>query len=237
MIWLVTTVLAQTTGQTASTAATADTSVGFVRTALHDKLEVVHLVVHAEVKTSAGVTLQGGKRAWVQTLEVLEAFHEDHSRTALSVGSTISFFSWYDDSLPSTALSHTAPAARLPVGEDGVYFLLQDNYTDASGVSHEAWYAHFERVQPHVLHSVRLTNAGSVVAPIDYGGTTGKIAGTALHGRSILRNDAGIYDWITRPVDLSLPHVEQRIETATAGASGMPWATFLVRVRTAAGEL
>ncbi|MBX2802371.1 MAG: hypothetical protein KTR31_32125 [Myxococcales bacterium] len=233
MIWLVSAALAQNTGSTAST---GDTSAGFVRTALHDKIETVDLVVHAEVTASAGVTLLGGKRRWVQTLEVLEAFHQDHSRTTLAAGDAISFFIRHDDSRPSGSVNLTPPAVRLDVGEEAVYFLEEDSYTDPASVTHEVWWAHFVEVNPGSDVPV-YTSGGSIITPIDYGGTTGKIAGAAPYGSSILRHEAGVYDWINRPRDRSLPYLEQRIEAATAASNGMPWTTFTGRVRSAAGEL
>ncbi|MBX2802305.1 MAG: hypothetical protein KTR31_31785 [Myxococcales bacterium] len=233
MIWLVTTALAQTTGQTASTATTADTSVGFVRTALHDKLEACHLVVHAEVATSVGVTLLGGKRRWVQTLEVLEVLHENHSRTALSAGDALPFFSLYDDSVPDTVALGHGTAARLAVGEEAVYFLVEATYTDTLSASHDVWSAHRVIVDPHALES---SAEDSVVAAVDYGGTTGKIAGRPPAGRAILHRSADTYLWITAPFDPITDWASLRIHADTAADDGMPWSSFLTRVRAAAGQ-
>ncbi|MBX2802306.1 MAG: hypothetical protein KTR31_31790 [Myxococcales bacterium] len=232
MIWFITAVLAQPTGQTA---ATGDTSAGFVRTELHDRIEGSHLVVRARVDTSAGVTLQGGARRWVQDLEVLEIYRQNHSRTSLNVGDTIVFFDRYDDSIPNTCSSTCGP--RLPVGGEAVYFLDEAFYVDTAGTTQLTWSLHSH---PWVSGYLNVTSASyllSVITSVDYGGTTGKVAGQATSGWTLVRNTVDSFEWIHDPMDPnSTSHETIRIDP-TAAEGAMSWTDFLSRVSTAAGQL
>ncbi|MBX2797694.1 MAG: hypothetical protein KTR31_08505 [Myxococcales bacterium] len=221
------------------TAATGDTSAGFVRTGLHDKIEEAGLVVHAEVTASGGVSV-GKRRRWVQTLEVLEVFHEDHDRAALAVGDSISFFTWYDDSVPSVA-PELMGAARMPIGGEAVYFLDPYSYTESAGASVAVWRAVLPpdpRTPDGRIYDSMVRQELSVVAALDYGGTTGVVAGRGPVGLALVLDKADAFEWITFPFEKPVPSLgAMRIDPATAAADAMPWATFLTRVRSASGEL
>lgn len=225
-----------TSGATGDTAATVD------RTRLHDKLEAVHLVVRAEVLTSAGVTVDGGERRWLQTLDVDEVLHQNHSGTSVAAGDVITFFTYFDDTPPpaGSIVSGISTAERMPVGDEAVYFLVEHDYIDAAGVVQDVWRAKYWSVDPdaEVDHlAVPSSPRGSVVAPIDYGGSIGLIAGDPPAGMSILRDDPDDWDWIIEPWENATSLATTRVEATTASTDGMPWATFLDRLRTAAGDL
>lgn len=181
------------------------------------------------------MTLLGGKRRWVQTFELLEVLRENHSRPAVVAGNSILFYSNFDD--VAAYLAPASVAARLPVGDESVYFLVEHSYTDSTRTTHTTWTAH---------HDPRSTFAGPWSA---FGGSSIRCGAPRLWrdcvpagGRRGVghRGPCPSCATLQLPMIGSMVHGKRHGRHSTpfdASAVGMPWTTFLNRVRTAAGDL